>query len=180
MADSISLPYSAGSARRWGHYAPQLLSVAILVVIALAFRPYAVNLFTLLATGGLLIFVLLTWLQMREHDRRLCELCAQSMPLNAAEDAARYHRRFWLAHSGSNPKLMVPYMAVLISTNFLTSLPGRVIWAVVQSSMIYLIVAYSSHRKLQPWCQWCSGGGGGTEEFDPDPDRPRGNSRQLV
>ena len=47
--------------------------------------------------------------------------------------------------------------------------------------MIYLILAYSSHRKLQPWCPWCSGGGGGSEEHKVDePDLPRGDRRQLV
>jgi hypothetical protein len=180
MADSVSLPYSGGFARSWGHYAPQLLSVAILLVIALGFRPYAVGLTTLLASVGLLLFVLLTWLHMRDHDRRLCERCASSMPLNAAEHAARYQRRFWLVHSGSNPRLLVPYLLVLVGSNFLTSMPGRTVWALVQLSMVYLILAHASHRKLQPWCSWCSGGGGGTEQLDPEPDLPRGDRRQLV
>ena len=180
MADSVSLPYSGGAARQWGHYAPQLLSVAILAVIALGFRPYAVGLATLLITTVLLLFVLVTWLQMREHDRRLCELCAGSMPLNAAEHAARYQRRFWMAHTGAEPRFLVPYLVVLLSSNFLTSLPGRTVWALVQASMIYLILAHASHRKLQPWCPWCSDGGGGSERFDPEPDVPRGDRRQLV
>ena len=180
MADSVSLPYSGGLARQWGHYAPQLLSGSILLVIALGFRPHAVGLPTLFATVLLLVFVLVTWLRMRDHDRRLCERCASSMPLNAAEHAARYQRRFWLTHTGSNPRWLVPYLAVLIGSNFLTSTPGRIVWALVQSSMIYLIMAHASHRKLQPWCPWCSGGGGGSEQFDPESDLPRGDRRQLV
>lgn len=180
MADSLSLPYPGGLARRWGHYAPQLLSGAILLVIALGFQPHAVGLPTLLATVVLLVFVLLTWLQMRDHDRRLCEQCACSMPLNAAEHAARHQRRFWLVHAGSNPRLLVPYLVVLVGSNFLTSLPGRGVWALVQASMIYLIMAHASHRKLQPWCPWCSDGGGGSEQVDPEPDVPRGDRRQLI
>jgi len=74
----------------------------------------------------------------------------------------------------------VPYLVVLIGSNFLTSMPGRIVWALVQSTMIYLILAHASHRKLQPWCPWCSGGGGGTDQLDPDPDLPRGDRRQLV
>lgn len=180
MAGSVSLPYPGGLARQWGHYAPQLLSGSILLVIAIGFRPHAVGLVALVASTLLLLFVLVTWLQMRDHDRRLCERCASSMPLNAAEHAARYQRRFWLVHTGSNPRWLVPYLVVLLGSNFLTSTPGRMFWALVQASMIYLIMAHASHRKLQPWCPWCSGGGGGTERFDPDPDVPRGDRRQLV
>lgn len=180
MADSVSLPYPGGLARQWGHYAPALLSGSILLVIVLGFQPHAIGLPTLLATILLLLFVLMTWLQMRDHDRRLCERCAGSMPLNAAEHAARYQRRFWLVHTGSNPRWLVPYLVVLIGTNFLTSTPGRVVWAVAQSSMIYLIISHASHRKLQPWCSWCAGGGGGSDQLDPEPDLPRGDRRQLV
>ena len=180
MSMSIELPYASGPGRRWGHYAPQLLSASILAVIALAFRPYAVNAATGAATGGLLIFVLFTWAKMRQHDRGLCEQCMHSMPLNATEHAARYTRRFWLAHSGGRARYVIPTWRVLIATNFLTTTPGRVVWAVVQCSMIYLILAYSTHRKLQPWCPWCSEGGGGSDQFDLDPDLPKGNDRQLV
>lgn len=180
MTESFGLAYSGGFRRGWGHLAPQLLSAAILAAIVLGIRPVAPGPLTLLGTVSLLGFVVITWLLMREHDRRLCETCAASMPLNAAEHAARYQRRFWLAHAGSNWRLVVPYMVVLVGTNFLTSMPGRICWAIVQSSMIYLILAYGSHRKLQPWCPWCSGGGGGDEDSVDDPDLPRGNQRQLV
>ncbi|MEO6701106.1 MAG: hypothetical protein ABI140_13225 [Jatrophihabitantaceae bacterium] len=182
MSESYGLSYSGGIARRWGHYAPQLLSAAILAAIALGIRPVTPTPLILLAVLSLLAFVLATWLLMREHDRRLCESCAASMPLNAAEYASRYQRRFWLAHSGSNPRVIVPYLIVLIGSNFLTSTPGRLCWAIIQSSMVYLILAYSSHRMLQPWCPWCAGGGGGggSDDFTPDPDLPRGNHRQLV
>ena len=183
MAESYSW-FRAGDAGRigtgWGHHAPRLLALSILGVVALAFEPYAVTLPALAAAGALLIFVLLTWARMREHDRGLCERCVTAMPLNAAEAASRYGRRFWLAHSGSRPQYLIPYLAVLIGSNFLTSLPGRVVWAAVQCSMIYLILAYSSHRKLQPWCPWCSDGGGGSEVDDPTPDRPRPDTRQLI
>ena len=175
-----ALSYSgSGGAGRWGHYAPQLLSVSILGAIALGIRPMAATPLTALVTVSLLAFVVVTWLQLRRHDRRLCETCVMSMPLNAAENAAKYQRRFWLAHAGNRPRVVIPYLIVLIGSNFLLSPAGRVVWAVVQLSMIYLIMAYASHRKLQPWCPWCSGGGGG-EDVDVDvPDLPRGD-RQLI
>ena len=79
------------------------------------------TLLTLFTSLALLVFVVVTWLFMRQHDRRLCERCAASMPLNAAEHAARYSRRFRLAHAGSNPWVMVPYLIVLVGSNFLTT-----------------------------------------------------------
>jgi hypothetical protein len=47
--------------------------------------------------------------------------------------------------------------------------------------MIYLIMSYVSHRRLQPWCPWCNNGGGGSDHDDdvtppPLPD----NDRELV
>ena len=175
MTHSIGLPYPASLARSWGHRAPQLLSAAILAAIALGIRPLTPTPLTMLTSLALLAFVVVTWLLMRQHDRQLCERCAASMPLNAAEHAARFNRRFWLAHAGSNPRVLVPYLLVLIGSNFLTSSPGRIVWAVVQSSMIYLIMAHSTHRKLQPWCPQCSGGGGGQDHKVDEPDLPRGD-----
>jgi hypothetical protein len=180
MTGSFAVPYSGALARRWGHHATQLLSAAILAAIALGIRPMTPTPLTILTTVVLLVFVLITWLFLRKHDRRLCESCAASMPLDAARHASRFQRRFWLAHAGGNPRLVVPYLIVLIGSNFLTSPAGRIGWAIVQSSMIYLIMAHSSHRKLQPWCPWCSGGGGGVSDIAGEPVLPRGNPRQLV
>jgi len=175
VTHSIGLPYPASLVRRWGHLAPQLLSAAILAAIALGIRPLTPTPLTMLTSLALLAFVVVTWLFMRQHDRRLCERCAACMPLNAAEHASRFGRRFWLVHAGNNPRVLVPYLVVLIGSNFLTSPAGRIVWAVVQSSMIYLIMAHSTHRKLQPWCPQCSGGGGGQDHKVDEPDLPRGD-----
>ena len=166
MAHSIGLPYYGGLARGWGHRAPYLLSGAILGAIALGVLPMTPTLLTMLTALLLLVFVIVTWLFMRQHDRGLCESCAASMPLNAAEHAARFGRRFRLAHAGGNPRVMVPYLIVLIGSNFLTGTAGRIGWALVQATMIYLILAHCSHRKLQPWCPQCSGGDGNRDQVD--------------
>lgn len=179
MTHSIGLSYSGGLARGWGHRAPLLLSVAIVGAIALGVRPMTPTLLTMLTSLVLLAFVVVTWLFMRQHDRRLCERCAASMPLNAAETAARFGRRFRLAHAGGNPWVMVPYLIVLVGSNFLTGPAGRIGWALVQATMIYLIMAHSSHRRLQPWCPQCSGGGGGERDKVDEPDLPRGD-RLLI
>jgi hypothetical protein len=179
LTSSIGLPYSGALARRWGHHAPRLLSVSILGAIALGVRPITPTLLTMLTSLTLLVFVIVTWLYMRQHDRRLCESCAASMPLNAAEHAARFGRRFRLAHAGGNPRLVIPYLIVLIGSNFLTGPVGRIGWALVQSTMIYLILAHSTHRKLQPWCPQCSGGGTDKKDTVDEPDSPRGD-RLLI
>ncbi|MGX7679328.1 hypothetical protein ACSMXN_10565 [Jatrophihabitans sp. DSM 45814] len=165
----------------WGHLSPQFLMVAIAISIALGLRTAPPSMVDLLARVSLLAFVVVTWLQMRSHDRRLCEACAAGIPLNAAEMAQRYQRRFYTAHAGTNLKLVVPYLIVLLGSNYLLTLSGgRWLWALVQGSMIYLIASHSTHRKLQPWCPWCSDGGGGTDKSVWQPDAPRGPARQLT
>ena len=128
---------------------------------------------------ALFAFVVVSWLLMRKHDRHLCEQCAQSMPLNPAAQATRLRRRFWMSHTGAEPRFLVPYLIVLISSNFATTPIGRIGWALIQLSMIYLILSQSTHRRLQPWCPWCSDGGGGEHVDDTPPVLPH-DDRQLV
>jgi hypothetical protein len=180
MTDGLSREWPDRLADRWGHFAPELLIASIGGVILLGVHPLTGPLM-LTVPIALLSFVVGSWLLMRRHDRRLCELCVASMPLNPSELATRYARRFWMAHTGSERRFMFPYLAVLIGSNFAPGTVGRIFWAVVQSSMIYLILSYSTHRRLQPWCPWCSGGGGGEEHEDPvTPDPVPGDRRQLV
>jgi hypothetical protein len=180
MTDSYGLPRSHSLVERWGHWSPQLLISAIAAVIMLGLRPTAPTAATLLGSVGLFSFVIVTWLLMRQHDRRLCESCAASMPLNPSANAARHTRKFWLVHRGSDPRYVVPYLMVLVGSNFLMSPSGRIVWALVQASMMYLIAATATHRKLQPWCPWCSEDGGGEDRSIGNPDLPRGGRRQLV
>jgi hypothetical protein len=87
-----------------------------------------------------------------------------AMPLDADRVAARYGQRFRAAHLASNRPLVIGYLLVLVLSDILLLRGGileRVCWALVQSSMFYLVLAYSSHRRFQPWCPQCRGG----EEF---------------
>lgn len=182
MDDHISGAWSAGLPERWGHFGAELLAAAIGGVILVGLHPLD-GAFALTVPLALLLFVLATWLMMRRHDRRLCEHCMAALPLNPSERATRYARRFWLAHAGSEPRLVVPYLAALVGVNFVPGPVGRLLWALLQGSMIYLLLAYSTHRRLQPWCPWCRGGGGGGGEDDDDPVSPDpvpGDRRQLV
>lgn len=161
-----------------GHYATEMLIGAIVAVIFVMVVP-APGLFAYTVPIALFGVVIVAFLLMREHDRRLCEMCMLSMPLNAAERASQYQLRFWLAHSATDPRIIAPYMVVLIGSNFLIGVITPVGWAAIQLTMVYLVLAYSTHRKLQPWCPWCSEGGGGTHVDDLPPVLPH-DDRQLV
>ena len=161
-----------------GHHASELLVASIGGAVILGLRPLP-GAFGLTVPIALFGFVIASWLLMRAHDRRLCEACMSAMPLDAAAQATKFKRRFWTAHTGSEPRYLVPYLVLLIGSNFVTSTPGRIFWAAMQLSMIYLILAQSTHRRLQPWCPWCRGGGGG-EDVDETPPVIPHDDHQLV
>lgn len=179
MADA-AYPWSARLAERWGHLAPQALILSILGVIVLRLRPPLEPMPTLVLSVALVSFVVASWLLMRRHDRGLCEFCMAGMPLNPSELAVRYQRRFWLSHSGARPRYVIPYFAVLMGSSFVPGQGGLLFWALVQTSMIYLILAYSTHRRLQPWCPWCRDDGGGHDDEDTTPDPRPSDHRQLI
>ena len=101
-----------------GHLLSDVGSIVLAVGIGLYPLP---GLLAYTAPLTLFAFVLLSWLLMRAHDRRLCEQCVMAMPLNPAEKATKLKRRFWMAHTGSEPRFLIPYLVVLISSNFATS-----------------------------------------------------------
>src|SRR5690349_10419478 len=109
MTDSYGLPRANPILDGWGHWSPQLLIASIVAIIVLGLRPAPPTPTTLLMSAFLLAFVIVTWLLMRQHDRRLCEACAASIPLNPAAQAARYRVRLWLVHRGSDPRIAVAY-----------------------------------------------------------------------
>lgn len=179
MTDAF-YPRSARLTERLGHFAPQALILSIMGVILLRLSPPTDPVTSLGVSLALISFVLVSWLAMRRHDRGLCEHCMSSMPLNPSEQAVAYQRRFWLAHTGAQRRFVIPYLAVLIGSNFAPGQPGLIFWVLMQTSMIYLILAYSTHRRLQPWCPWCSDNGGGREDEPAVPDPAPSDGRQLV
>jgi hypothetical protein len=175
---SARMPWTERAAQTLGHHAGQVLMAAILAMVGLRFYPLSAWL-VLAASVILVCAVLLAWLLMRQHDRHLCERCVRSMPLNPSEEALRLRRRFWLAHTAAQPRFLIPYLVVLVGSNFATSTAGKIAWAVIQLSMIYLIIAHATHRRLQPWCPWCSPDGGGDLVANKDPVPPH-DDRQPV
>jgi hypothetical protein len=178
MADLARMPWGNRAVDRLGHYATDLLIAAIIGVVAVGLYPLP-GPFTYTVPLALFAVVLLSWLLLRQHDRRLCERCVLSMPLNPAEQAHKLRRRFWMAHTGSEPRFLIPYIAVLVMSNFATSTIGRIGWALIQLSMIYLILSQGTHRRLQPWCPWCRDGGGGEEVDETPPVLPH-DDHQLI
>jgi hypothetical protein len=178
VAHSARTPWGERASGSLGHHANEILIASIVAIVLLRLKPLP-GLFGLTVPLAVFALVVLSWLLLRQHDRRLCEQCLLSMPLNPSEQAIRYRRRFWMAHTGSEPRFLVPYLVVLLSSNFATSTLGVLVWAAVQLSMVYLILAYSTHRRLQPWCPWCSEHGGGDHVEDTPPVLPN-DDRQLV
>lgn len=171
MSHYAGVPWTSRLVERIGHHASVMLIVSVVGAVVLGLYPLS-GVFAFSVPVALFGFVLLSWVLMRQHDRRLCEICMTSMPLNPSEQATKLRRRFWMAHTGSEPRFLIPYLAVLIGSNFTTTTYGRYGWAIVQLSMIYLLLAQSTHRRLQPWCPWCSDGGGGEEVDHTPPVRP--------
>jgi hypothetical protein len=160
-----------------GHYASDAICVCIVVATAVGLWPLTGVLMTLVPLT-VLVTVVLAWLAMRSHDRRLCEHCVRALPLDAGRRAERYHRRFATVHLATHKPFLFGYLAVLIGVNLVPGTPGRVLWVAAQLSMIYLIQSHVAHRRFQPWCPRCRGGGGSDREDVPEPlpdDR-----RQLV
>lgn len=166
----------ARALRLWGHMSADLLCAAVVAAVGLGLYPPPAAL-QLTLPVALAVFVLACWLAMRRHDRGLCEHCAAAVPLDAAHRAARYRLRFRAAHAGGQPRVVVVYLAVLALANFAPGIPGRILWAAAQLSLVYALRAAVTHRRLQPWCPLCRGGGvEDTVSTDPLPQ----DDRQLV
>jgi hypothetical protein len=177
---------SAGGlgASRWGHLSPNVLIVAIVSSIALVLRPLPPgSVASLLAPTALVAAVLFGWVSMRQHDSRLCEHCVAAMPMNPTEAASRYRRRLAVTHLGTDRKVVAAYLLLLVGSSvFLMGGPavlrvvGPYAWSAVQSTMIYLVLCHTTHRRLQPWCPECRGDDGDhAVDRDPTPSGSRTN-----
>jgi hypothetical protein len=177
-----SAGWSGNAATRWGHWGSTGLAGSVAAILALGIRPLPAGTpAAVLVPMAVLAFALASWLAMRQHDRRLCEICAAAVPLNASEIAARYHRRFAVAHAGSHRSLVVAYLVVLAGSDVVlldgtANLIERICWSLIQSSMIYLVLAYSTHRRFQPWCPQCRGGDGRRDLVEGPGPVPLGSS----
>ena len=184
MAHTHALSWTNGpSAGRWGHWAPRILIGAILASVVMVLRPLPPTNPVALAAPVLLVAAVVgTWMQMRKHDRTLCELCMAGMSLNPSSDAQRLRRRLTVAHLATERRAVVAYLLLLVAFDLLLVVvpadllkPATYLWAGMQLTLIYLVLSHSTHRKLQPWCVHCSDEGGGPGIDAPEP-QPSGSS----
>lgn len=153
--------------------------VEIVAVVALGTQPFRFSPSGRSLGLSLALLVIATWMLMRQHERRLCEQCVAEIPLDVERAAEKARWRFRLAHAGARPSFVVPYLGFLLATNFIPTAEGRLIWAAAQLTMIYLVLASTTHHKLQPWCPMCREDGGGDHE-DLNSPLPPDRDRQLI
>ncbi|MCU1690357.1 MAG: hypothetical protein JWN20_2285 [Jatrophihabitantaceae bacterium] len=177
MSADGATPWIGPVVARWGHWGAESLIVCVLGALGFAAQPFGPgSLASTLGPIALFCFALAGALAMRQHDRSLCELCVLAMPLNAAEAASRYRRQFAVVHASANRGLVIAYLGVLVAADVVLLQQGtaaRICWAVIQSSMVYLVLASSHHRRFQPWCPQCQGGDGGGDRKDAPDLLPR-------
>ena len=114
-----------------------------------------------------MVGVLLAWWALRRHDRSLCELCVCAMPDCPSADAERYHRRLHAAHLVSSRLGAAWYLSAVV---FSCLALGDRFLPLIAATISYLFLAQRTHRRLQPWCPECAGGGGsGVDVTGPAP-----------
>jgi hypothetical protein len=154
-----------------GHYAPWFLVALVGAFIGLTLAPDAFSFLSWQVLIVLLAFALFSGVSILLHNRQLCERCIAALPLDAATVADRYSLRFRTAHLFERKLIAIGYLATVLASSFLSTHPvGRYAWALAQVSLIYLVLVYVTHQRLQPWCPYCKNGG--EEQNAPTPPRP--------
>lgn len=161
--------------RTAGHYAPWFLAALVSGLIVLTLVPEWAGVVPWPLLAGVLLAVLVAALYLAlcvfAHNRRLCEKCIGSVPLDASRVASRYGLRFRVAHLFERKVFALAYLAALTGSALLYEYPvGRVGWALAEVSLLYLLLVYVTHQRLQPWCPQC--GNGGEERTAPAGPRP--------
>src|SRR3954454_3258366 len=101
MSHTLGGSWADGPARatRRRHRGPSIFVVVIgaMAVLALQPVPYPPGAKPLVSLAFIAILIG-TWIEMRKHDRALCERCVADFPLNPAEAAVTYRRRLAMVH----------------------------------------------------------------------------------
>jgi hypothetical protein len=120
--------------------------------------------------------MLVTWAEMRQHDRGLCERCVADFPLNPAQAAETYRRRLETVHRLAEPRAGLWYLGAIVVACLLPVLapaslylPARILWLAALASLVYLVQSGQTHRRLQPWCPQCGNQGGSDNVEVPEP-----------
>lgn len=164
-------------ASRWGHAGPSIFVVIIgsMAVMALLPVPYPPGGKPLVSIAFIAL-MLTTYLEMRKHDRSLCERCVADFPLNPAQAAEKYDRRLATVHLMAEPRIARWYLVGILVVCLLPifahgplRLPAMVLWLASLVSLGYIVMSGQTHRKLQPWCPQCGHQGGSDKVETPEP-----------
>ena len=143
-----------------GHYAPWLLTTLVGTLIVLTLVPAVSSSVAWQLLTMVQVAVIVLALSMFAHNRHLCARCLASVPLDAASASARYAVRFRVAHLFERKLYALAYLTLVFGSSLLYGHPvGRYGWATVQASLVYLLLVYVTHQRLQPWCPYCRNGG---------------------
>jgi hypothetical protein len=143
-----------------GHYAPWFLSVVMGGLIVMTLSPSVFSAVPWWVLLALIPLAIVAGGYILDHNRRLCERCITAMPLDPSTAAARYGLRFRVAHLFERKVFAIGYLATVLVAMLVYDHPvGRYGCAVVQASLVYLMLVYITHQRLQPWCPYCRGGG---------------------
>ncbi len=117
-----------------GHYAPWFLATLVGALVVLTLIPAVSTLVPWQVLLALLVVAFLLGLSILAHNRRLCERCIASLPLDAATVAGRYAVRFRVAHLFESRLFALCYLGALVGSSLLYSHPvGRYGWAVAEA-----------------------------------------------
>jgi hypothetical protein len=154
-----------------GHHAPRLLAGLVAILIALTLIPGIPPSIAVPILLASLVAAVVLGGSIFSHNRGLCERCIASMPLEATAVAGRYSARFRVAHFFEHKLFAFGYVAALVGFSLLYFHPlGKYAWAAAQASLAYLLLVYTTHQRLQPWCPQCASGG--EEQLTPTAPTP--------
>jgi hypothetical protein len=164
-------------ASRWGHAGPTVFvsiiaSMALLAVLPVTYPPGGRP----LVSVAFIALLLVTWVEMRKHDRGLCERCVADFPLNPAQAAETYRRRLETVHLMAERRAAAWYLVAILVACLLPVLapaplktPAMILWLAALASLVYLVQSGQTHRRLQPWCPLCGHQGGSDKVDTPEP-----------
>lgn len=164
-------------ASAWGHAGPRIFAgilgtMALLAVLPVTYPPGGRQLVSL----AVIAVMVVTLLEMRKHDRALCERCVADFPLNPAQEAETFRRRLATAHLMAERRAATWYLVVILVACLLPVFappplrtPAMLLWLASLGSLVYLMQSGVTHRRLQPWCPQCGPQGGSDQVETPEP-----------
>ena len=179
MSHVFGQEWAHGPARatRWGHAGPHILvgimgSMAVLAIVPITYPTGARPMISL----TFIVVMVSTWLEMRKHNRTLCEYCVADFPLNPAESAQTYSRRLDTVHRLADKKVAAKFLMMVLVACLLPivaptelQVPARILWLASLGSVVYVVLSGVTHRRLQPWCPQCGQQGGSDKIDTPEP-----------